>query len=197
MTLIRAATPDDLPGAYRVCLLTGDAGRDASAMYRDPELLGQVYVGPYVIGAPELARVVEDDEGIAGYVLGVTDTRAFEAWAEDAWWPPLRTRYPLLGDGSRDAELIAQLHAPSLAPEALVRDHPAHLHIDLLDRVRGRGLGRRLIEGLLDQLRARDVSGVHLDVARANANAIAFYRHLGFDVILEEPDSLGMGRRLT
>ena len=56
----------DLPGAYRVCLLTGDAGRDASTIYRNPELLGHVFVGPYIVGQPDLALVVADEVGIAG-----------------------------------------------------------------------------------------------------------------------------------
>ena len=69
----------DLPGAYRVCLLTGDAGRDASTIYRNPELLGHVFVGPYIVGQPDLALVVADDAGIAGYALAAADTRGFRA----------------------------------------------------------------------------------------------------------------------
>ena len=82
MSQIRPATLQDLPGAYRVCLLTAAAGGDASASYRNPDLLGHVFVGPYVVHSPELARVVVDPEGVAGYVVGAADTRAFEAWAE-------------------------------------------------------------------------------------------------------------------
>src|SRR5213075_2470619 len=66
---IRHATVHDLPGVYRVCLLTGDAGKDATALARDPDLLGHVYVGPYVVGEPGLSLVVADDSGIAGYCL--------------------------------------------------------------------------------------------------------------------------------
>ena len=139
----------DMAGAYRVCLLTGDAGADSSGLYRDPDLLGHVYVGPYLARGLGTQWVVVDGQGVAGYLLSADDTAAFEAWAEEAWWPPLRDRYPRLDDGSRDARVIGRIHEPGRADPAIVRDHPAHLHIDLLARTRGSGLGRRLIEDLL------------------------------------------------
>jgi hypothetical protein len=92
MTEIRRAALHDLPGVYRVCIQTGDAGSDATEVYRDPDLLGHVFVGPYVVGASELALIVVDDAGVAGYCLAARDTRAFASWAEQEWWPPLRAR---------------------------------------------------------------------------------------------------------
>ena len=186
----------DLPGAYRVCLLTGDAGRDASTIYRNPELLGHVFVGPYVVGQPDLALVVADEAGIAGYALAAAETRAFERWAEEEWWPPLREQYPLTADGSPESELIELLHRPPFADDSVVVPFPAHLHIDLLERVRGLGYGRLLIERLLDELRRRGSAGVHLDVALDNPNAIAFYRHLGFDEVARGDGSMLMGLAL-
>jgi ribosomal protein S18 acetylase RimI-like enzyme len=196
MTTIRAATVQDLPGTYQVCLLTADAGRDASRMYRNPELLGHVFVGPYVVGQPELAAVVADGDGVAGYGLAAADTRAFEQWTEANWWPALRDNYPPRNDGSPEAVLISRIHAPPLASEDLLEDYPSHLHIDLLERVRGQGNGRLLIERMLTTLRQGGSAGVYLDVAADNANAIAFYRHLGFDEVGRATDSILMGQRL-
>ena len=196
MPVVRPASVHDLPGAYRVSLLTGDSGRDASAIYRNPELLGHVFVGPYVVGQPDLALVVADEDGIAGYLLAAADTRAFERWAEGHWWPPLRDQYPLRAERSPDADLIELLHRPPTAGESVVGAFPSHLHIDLLERVRGKGFGRRLIDGLLDDLRSRGSTGVHLDVALDNENAIAFYRHLGFEEVERRPGALLMGLRL-
>jgi GNAT superfamily N-acetyltransferase len=193
MPSIQPATVQDLPGAYRVCLLTGDAGRDASALYRNPELLGHIYVGPYIVGEPDLALVVVDEDGVAGYLFGAVDTRAFEAWTDSEWWPPLRERYPRRADGSPEAELIELLHARPTAPEAVVERFPAHMHMDLLERVRGRGYGRMLMEWMLARLRDRGSPGVHLEVDAENENAIGFYRHMGFEVVGRPPASLLMG----
>lgn len=206
MTAIHSAGLADLPGAYRVCLQTADAGRDGTALYRNPDLLGHVYVGPYIVAQPSLSFVVADEQGIAGYVLGAADTRRFEAWEEGHWWPTLRERHPLRdgdgdGDGDGDSEdedeqLIRQIHLPVLAPEAVVADFAAHLHIDLLPRVQGKGLGRAMINTLLLQLRQEGVAGVHLDVGEDNQNAIAFYEHLGFATVGRGESSFYMGMTL-
>jgi GNAT superfamily N-acetyltransferase len=196
MFRVEPADVHDLPGAYRTALLTGDAGQDATRLHRDPDLLGHVYVGPYLAQRSGTQLVVVDEHGSAGYLLSADDTLAFEAWAEREWWPPLRARYPLRDDGSHDAEMVRLIHQPAHAPEELVAEFPAHLHIDLQQRARGSGLGRVLIERLLADLHGRHVPGVHRGVAADNANAIGFYRHLGFREVGTEPDTLLMGLRL-
>ena len=156
-----------------------------------------MFVGPYIVGQPDLALVVADDAGIAGYALAAADTRAFERWAEEEWWPPLREQYPLTADGSPESGLIELLYRTPFAGDSVVDEFPAHLHIDLLERVRGQGFGRLLIDQLLEELRRRGSAGVHLDVDIDNANAIAFYRHLGFNEVERSHDALVMGLRLA
>lgn len=190
--IIRPPSVADLPGVYQVCFTEGFPG-EVLTDGRSQELLGHVYAGPYVVADPDLCAVVVDPHGVAGYVLGTPDAVAFAAWAEREWWPPLREQYPL---GSvthpSDAEVVSLLHAPPAVPAEVYAGHPAQLHIDLLERTRGTGLGRVLIEGLLGRLRARAVPGVHLPVGPGNAHAIGFYRHLGFVDALAEPDTLWM-----
>jgi ribosomal protein S18 acetylase RimI-like enzyme len=182
-----------------VCLRTGDSGRDASGLYRDPDLLGEVYVGPYVEYEPELARVLDDGDGAQGYVLGALDTRSFEARCEREWWPPLRKRYPVgsAPEGTPDARLVRMLHEPPVAPAEVVAEHPSHLHIDLMPRWQGGGWGRRLIEGLFGRLAAAGSPGVHLGVSADNEPAIGFYQRLGFELLDDSvPGALFLGRRL-
>ena len=178
---LRPYHPSDLPGMYRVCLLTADAGADATALYRDPDLVGHVYLGPYPTSDPGLSFVVQDDEGIAGYIVGTADTAAFDAWADEHWWPVLRQRYPLRDDprdGTADHLLAQRVHG--LDRDEAPAGYPAHLHIDLLPRIQGQGWGRRLISAFTDELRRRGVPGVHLRVDERNLGARAFYTRLGF-----------------
>jgi GNAT superfamily N-acetyltransferase len=196
MLRIEPAGIQDLPGAYRTCLLAGDAGKDATSLHRDPDLLGHVFVGPYLAQRSGTRLVVVDEAGSAGYLLSTDDTLAFEAWAEREWWPPLRARYALLDDDSADAEMIRNIHHPERTPPAIAAEYPAHLHIDLQERARGKGLGRMLIERLLAELRDRRVRGVHLGVDAGNDNAIGFYEHLGFREVGREPGAILMGQRL-
>lgn len=198
MLRIEPAGIHDVPGAYRTCLLTGDTGEDATPLHRDPDLLGHVYVGPYLSQRSGTQLVVVDETGSAGYLLSTDDTVAFEAWAEREWWPPLRERYELpdASDDSANAELIRKIHQPESTPRAIATEYPAHLHIDLQERARGKGLGRALIERLLAELRRRKVAGVHLGVDSSNDNAIGFYEHLGFRQVDMEPGGILMGMLL-
>ena len=68
--------------------------------------------------------------------------------------------------------------------------YPSHLHIDLLERARGRGLGRRMMEQVMDLLRERGSPGAHLGVSMLNGPAFGFYQRLGF----RELARVGSGR---
>lgn len=195
--LIRPADPDDLDALYQVCLRTGDAGEDATELFDDPRLLGEVYVGPYLMMPSGIGFSAIEGGVPSGYVLATADTRRFEAECEADWWPPLRARYPVPATDSatEDAEVIALIHHPELAADAVVARYPAHLHIDLLPGIQGKGVGRGIMDRLLDELRARRVPGVHLGVDARNHRAIGFYQHLGF-THLDDSDDVVMGMRL-
>lgn len=57
--------------------------------------------------------------------------------------------------------------------------HPAHLHINLAEGARGRGIGGRLIEAFCAVLAADGIAGVHVVTGAATRNR-AFYARLGF-----------------
>jgi GNAT superfamily N-acetyltransferase len=196
--LIRPVAPGDLDALYAVCLRTGDAGEDATGRFEDPRLLGEMYVGPYVMMPSGIGFTAIEDDVPSGYVLAAVDTRRFEAECEAEWWPSLRARYPLpTGNPSTDDdEIIALIHHPELAADEVVADYPAHLHIDLLPAIQGRGVGRQMMDRLLHGLRERGVAGVHLGADARNRRAVGFYEHLGFD-ILDDSDDVVMGMRLA
>jgi ribosomal protein S18 acetylase RimI-like enzyme len=198
---IRPYGPADLDAVYRICLKTGDSGQDATRNYDDPRLLGHVFAAPYATLEPQLAFVTEDAIGVSGYVLGALDTAAFEERLERDWWHPLRGRYPD-PDGaspaqwSPDQRMAHTIHHPWRTPASLLQEYPSHLHIDLLPRAQGRGLGRRLMEMLLAALREQGSRGVYLGVSARNSSAIGFYRHLGFQELSQDAHGLLFAMRL-
>ena len=92
--IVRRCRPADRAALYAVCLATGADGQDASRLFRDPQLLGHRYVGPYLDLEPGLAFTLEDAVGPCGYVLGTSDTERFYRTFLDAWLPPLREHLP-------------------------------------------------------------------------------------------------------
>jgi ribosomal protein S18 acetylase RimI-like enzyme len=64
-----------------------------------------------------------------------------------------------------------------------VRDDVAHVtQLCVAKESRGRGLGRILIDDCAAHLRARGFRALTLTVTEANQNAVALYRHAGFEV---------------
>ena len=155
-------------------------------------------MGPYVMLAGGIGFVALDADGPAGYVLAALDTRRFESECEEKWWPALRARYrdPGPHPATPDEELIALIHRPEVARNEVVARFPAHLHIDLLPRIQGRGVGRLLMNRILGALSSHGVDGVHLGADAANQRAIGFYQHLGFSVLEADDLEVVMGIRL-
>ncbi|WP_374342609.1 GNAT family N-acetyltransferase [Phenylobacterium sp.] len=185
MAQIRPYARGDLPALYEICLKTGDSGGDATHLYADPRIIGDIYAAPYAALQPDLALVVEDGEGVAGYMIGTLDTAAFEARQERDWWPALREVYPdpkgVPGlERTPDQGRAARIHRPVATPAPLVAAYPAHLHINLLPRLQGQGMGERLVTTWLELIRERGASGVHLGCNAGNHRALRFYDRYGF-----------------
>jgi len=193
MVEIRGFRPADLDELYSVCLATGAGGDDASVLYRDPKLVGHVYAAPYAQLSPRTVFVVEDTDTVGGYIVGALDTRGFEALLEAEWWPALRQIYrdpsgtPRAG-WSGDELMSYKIHHPDRTAEEIAGPYPSHLHINLLPRLRGQGVGRRLMMRWLTAVRDMGSRGAHLAVGPANRRAIGFYRTCGFHE-LERPPS--------
>ncbi|HTI72514.1 MAG TPA: GNAT family N-acetyltransferase [Candidatus Limnocylindria bacterium] len=193
--VIRAARPGDEPGAYWVCLKTGDYGKDGEPFYReDPDALARIFVGPYLAFEPELALILEDEQGICGYAMGAFDSHTFFDRYDREWRPKLCAQFPLpTGDPAtwtRSQNVHSWYHNPDyFCPEPYAL-YPSHLHIDLLERAQGKGYGRRMLEQVMDMLRQQGSSGAHLGVSVPNIAAMGFYRRLGFQELIR----VGEGR---
>jgi GNAT superfamily N-acetyltransferase len=196
---IRPFRPGDEPALADICALTGDAGGDATGLYSSDDLLGAIFVLPYVARHPDYAWVVESSDGrVIGYVVGAPDTEAFDAWFRDEWWPRYREQFPPPTSLETEEDHILdgayrRASGPSLRR---TNEYPAHLHIDLLPETQGHGFGRALIETLMDRFRDAGVPGVHLVAAARNAGAAAFYPRVGFTLVPSDPSVLVYVRRL-
>jgi ribosomal protein S18 acetylase RimI-like enzyme len=182
---IRLAEPLDQAAAYYVCLKTGNHGADGEPFYQDdPDALGRIFVGPYLSYEPELSLVLEDDQGISGYALAALDSRTFYARYDQHWRPGLCDEFPRpSGDPAawtRAAIVHSWYHQPDYFCPEPYEAYPSHMHIDLLQRARGQGVGRRMMEQMMDRLRQRGSPGAHLCVDALNTPALGFYRRLGF-----------------
>lgn len=195
--ILRPFLSCDLPALYRICLQTGDGGRDGSDRCSHPELVGAAFAAPYAVFDPASCLILEDNAGPCGYVLGAFDTRDFAAWFNRTWRPEIRNRFEGLRPAPEafDGWILDVLHHEMEIPD-FVDDYPAHLHIDLLPAAQKSGWGRRMISAWADLAAKRGARGLHLGVSASNVNAVAFYRHVGFHEITVEEWGYHLGLRL-
>jgi GNAT superfamily N-acetyltransferase len=191
---------------YSISAATGHMGGDASHLYINPELMGLIYSAPYAVLEPSLVLLALDEQGVAGFALGVLDTASWEDRLEQEWWPALRAKYPdpstpLVSEWTPDQRRAHMIHHPARVPQEIRRPYPAHLHVNLLPRIQGTGVGPRLLQAWLEHAELRDTQGVHVGVNRHNERAIRFWDRAGFaQLALMNPEpgrTVWMGKDLV
>lgn len=113
-----------------------------------------------------------------------------DAWTAGQFWSELarvpETRwYVLAREGARVVGYAGLFQA---GPEADVQT------VAVAGPAQGRGLGRRLVEALVEAAGARGAQVLHLEVRADNAAARRLYDALGFVVVGRRPDYYGRGR---
>jgi GNAT superfamily N-acetyltransferase len=150
--------------------------------------MGEIYSLPYVRLAPNLSILVCDEAGVGGFAVGAADTFAWETRLAREIWPALRDRYRGIEDiRVTDPQLAERryrmIHCPSRTPATVTDTFPAHMHLNLLPRLQGQGIGRTLCTGWIDMIADHGVTGIHVGVNRDNTGGVAFWRRMGFDPV--------------
>lgn len=134
----------------------------------EKEAFNWKYLGFYLAHYPEYAWLAVKDDKVLGYVVAM----------------------PF----SQDPSLYQiQPHMAAFSDE--FKTYPAHLHINCHESARGLGIGRKLMQSLLEQLKAQGVKGLHIMTGPDSENR-AFYTKLGFNFEEVRNSILLMGIRL-
>lgn len=193
--VLRPAKPTDLPELLRVCLQTGDSGKDATHLHNLPDLVGDIYVAPYVLHEPDFAYALWADNTVVGYLLGVLNTNEFENQLAQSYWPQTKARYAQLDSDitPSDEALLNDLAKQGFSDPELVAKYPSHLHIDIVESHQGAGYGKSMIAFLLKELKDAGSKGVHLHMSAQNDRARSFYKKFGFVELIEDENECIMG----
>jgi ribosomal protein S18 acetylase RimI-like enzyme len=168
--------------------LTSDAGKSGETLHDYPALPGLVFAVPYVKLPHTWGFVMERDDTkeVAGYILGATDTRAFEKAARETWWPSLIPRHPTEGENkiagkAADERYVKLISNMDVTEQECIDFSPAHLHINILEDYQRKGWGRKLVGRAVEYLRDEaGLDGVFLGLDMRNTGARTFYERLGF-----------------
>lgn len=203
---IRPLGPADVDDLYRISLLTGDRGGDASAQYDDPKMIGHIYSAPYAHLHPETCFIAQDDQGVAGFVVGALDTRTYENALETQWWPALRQAHPLRKNdmapgASGDSYRRHMFHYPRKTPAVVSAAFPGHLHMNLLARLQGQGVGTALFDRWQSAAQQQGVGAICVGAHPQNPRAIGFWQSCGMRLVnrelgLTDAETIWLGKEL-
>jgi GNAT superfamily N-acetyltransferase len=127
------------------------------------------YLGYYMDKYPSWILVALNGNNVLGYICGLPDSKLQQELYEKL------DHYELFDD---------------LYPE-----FPAHLHINLSDDARGKGIGSRLINNFSGLLKQSSIKGVHI-ITSPVARNVGFYKKNEFDKLIERDNKLFMGKTL-
>ncbi|MEE9431151.1 MAG: GNAT family N-acetyltransferase [Melioribacteraceae bacterium] len=191
---IRKYHPSDIKILYNISLLTSNKGKDVELLNDEPNLIGDLFVAPYVKLEPDLCFVLTLNDEPCGYILGTKDSEKFYLNCEENYFPSLREKYKYLPqENSTRYAILKRVIQIGHKPKENFKSYPAHLHINILPIAKGKGMGKKLMNEFIDELRNKNVPGLHLKVGKTNTNAIQFYSHIGFEIIKDYEYSLTMG----
>jgi ribosomal protein S18 acetylase RimI-like enzyme len=198
MTEIRQCTLEDLPYLYDICFRTGFNGENVEGKTGDLYKIGHYFAAPYLHYNQGYCFVATINRIPKAYVVGTDDTEKYSQWLNTHWLPKVRKYYDFetLNPLNDFDQFLTDVIREETVPDQRLRDYKAHLHIDLLPELQGRGIGKKLIETFFETCRTRGVEKVHLVVSKENPRACSFYKKIGMHEVYSDDFSIGMGRDL-
>jgi ribosomal protein S18 acetylase RimI-like enzyme len=197
--IIRKYRPQDREAVREISWNTADQGRTVDLYFHDHEAVADFLTRYYTDWEPQSLWVAECDGVVVGYLTGCLDTRRCDRVIERKVVPAA-----VFGAVRRGALWRAETYRLLLAfiktalaggrPKVDLETYPAHLHINLRQGFRGRGLGRQLTEHFRRQVREQGMRGIHLVAWGENEAGRRFFEALGFRLLREQPLILPEGR---
>ncbi|MBL7199490.1 MAG: GNAT family N-acetyltransferase [Anaerolineae bacterium] len=192
---VRRYEPDDRADLHRIAAETAFFGRPVEAFLDDRRLYCDAFYAYYTDLEGEYGWVACVEGQVVGFLVGCANSkRQMRRWLcrvlPGVAWRALRGRYRL---GRKTWAFTARVALSTLRGEFASADldrYPAHLHINVAAEYRGRGVGRRLMDAYLEQLRRGGVPGVHLHTTSLNEAACRLYEGAGFRVVDACPTGL-------
>jgi len=77
----------------------------------------------------------------------------------------------------------------------ILKEYPAHLHIDIVPEFQRKGIGKKLIEHLEKYLKRMNIQGYHLEVDPKNIVGVSFYKKLRLELLNSNRFTLTFGKK--
>lgn len=173
MNAVRPYTNADRAAVREICWETADKG------FPDQEVVADVLTRYFTDLNPSASWVAEVDGRVAGYLTGCFNTRRYIGAM--IWRVMPAALGKALWHGSIWHRFVWRIPpSTSFNRRQVLRDYPAHLHLNLREGYRGRGIGPALLAAFVGQAKQAGVPGIHLGVMENNRGGRHFFEKAGF-----------------
>ena len=180
--IVRQYEARDRAAVRAICCDTADAGAPIDRHFPDREVFADVLTRYYTDFAPAASWVAEENGKVVGYLTGCLDTRQFLRTM--AWRIVPAALVKAVAHGSLWHRFVRQnLRRPASQRRQLMKEFPAHLHLNLREGHRHHGAGQQLLEKFLAQA---GHLGIHAGVGETNLAGRKFFERAGFVIIGRE-----------
>jgi len=195
---IRPYRRADRQAVRDICVATSWMGQYRPELIGDDWLWAEYWTRYFTDVEPRHSWVVEQAcqagrGAVVGYLTGTTDQHRAAGYALRLL-PGIvahvirRRRMRSARFRAAAGSMVRSLLAGEMAlPPGLAARFPATWHFNLLAEGRGRGLGRRLFETFLQDMRSAGAGGVHAQSLSINAPVSRFCRAAGFRLVTSTP----------
>jgi ribosomal protein S18 acetylase RimI-like enzyme len=183
---IRPYEPKDKENVREICLETGPKN---ARKPKERVLLLACFCDYYVEQEPQNCFVIaDDDDNAVGYIFSAMDfTRWYNTFCKEY--------VPVVRKASLAKGIMAWF--TTIPVKFYSKKYPAHLHIDILPAYQRQGLGSKLMDANLANLKAKKVPSVMLVCGAGNEKGINFYKKYGFTQVRNIFGFVVMGMDLT
>ena len=195
---IRPFMNNDRDAVMKIAADTAFFGQPVESFLDDRNAFLDAFYSYYFDYEGEHAWVSCEDDLVIGFIAGCIDRKRHDEVIQREIQPLLIKKF-FTGHYKvswKTIKFISRLirseifHEEPSADESI---YPAHLHINLQNGYRGKGIGRKLIEAYLKQLAELKITGVHLHTTSENVIACHLYEKCGFQLIGSKESHLWEG----
>ena len=198
---LRSYAPTDREAVRQICCETADSGNPVESFFPDREVFADLLTRYYTDFEPQSSLVAVEEGRVVGYLHGCLRPHRF-FWLMAFWIGP-RVTLKALTRGTFFRRQVMALVFANLGlwlrtagrHKVSVADYPAHLHINLRERCRGRRVGQLLMLEWLARACELKIPGVHAGVCADNERACRFFEAMGFQALGREPRMRLPGQR--
>lgn len=196
-------SPDEAT-MYDICLKTCDDGMDGTEVFPEyPDIIGDRILGGFITLSPEMCFVVEDEDGVMGYIVAALDGTSFRQKQKMSWVPAMCEKYPKpqkMEELTPAEEVMLGFHTDTdNTPPSIYTSFPSIIRLDILPRrMEDLALSKRLLAMCFSALKTNGSNGVHVELNIGDKYMMEHYRLLGFIQIpnAASDDTLYFGRLL-